>query len=243
MNRNEVNILTRPSESVISTHKVLRNTYLLLSLTFLFSAFTAYIGYAIGARPSLLLMLVGSYGLMFLTQALRNSVWGIVGAFAFTGFMGYTLGPVLNYYLLSYANGGQLITTALGGTGIIFFALSGYVLTTKKDFTFLGGFLFIAMMLAFLGMLAAVFLQIPTLYLLVSAAFILIFSGMILFQTSEIINGGETNYIMATIGLYVSIYNIFVSLLNILGAFSGRDYRDFFCSLLLLVYPACLRSE
>jgi modulator of FtsH protease len=224
MNRNDVNVLTRRSESVISTNKVLRNTYLLLSFTFLFSAFTAYIAYAMGARPmNPFIMIVGVYGLMFLTQSLRNSVWGLLSTFAFTGFLGYTLGPLLSYYMLGFSNGPQLIATALGGTGMIFFGLSGYALTTRKDFSFLGGFLFVGTMLVVLAMIAGIFFQIPALQLVISAAFILISSGLILFQTSEIIHGGETNYITATVGLYVSIYNLFVSLLNILSAFSGRD--------------------
>ncbi len=224
MNRNEVNIFTRGSESILSTNKVLRNTYLLLSLTFLFSAFTAYLAYATGARSmNPFLMIVGVYGLMFLTQATRNSVWGLVSTFAFTGFLGYTLGPILNYYISGFSNGHQLVTTALGGTGMIFFGLSGYVLTTRKDFSFLAGFLFVATMCAVLAMIAGIFFQIPALQLAISAAFILISSGLILFQTSEIIHGGETNYISATVGLFVSIYNLFISLLNILSAFSGRD--------------------
>jgi len=224
MNRNEVNILTQRGESVLATNKVLRNTYLLLSFTFLFSAFTAYLSFASGARPmNPLLMIVGVYGLMFLTQALRNSVWGLLSVFAFTGFLGYTLGPVLSHYIVSFSNGPQLIATALGGTGVIFFALSGYALTTRKDFSFLGGFLFIGTMVVILAMLAGIFIQIPALQLTISAAFVLISSGLILYQTSEIIHSGETNYISATVGLFVSIYNLFVSLLNLLGAFSGRD--------------------
>ncbi|TAL58877.1 MAG: Bax inhibitor-1/YccA family protein [Legionella sp.] len=224
MNPNDVNILTQRSESVLSTHKVLRNTYLLLSLTFLFSAFTAYMSMAMGARPmNPLIMIVGVYGLMFLTHALRNSVWGLVSVFAFTGFLGFTLGPILNFYLTGFSNGHQLVATALGGTGIIFFALSGYALTTRKDFSFLGGFLFVGTMVAVLAMLAGVFFQMPALQLTISAIFVLISSGLILFQTSEIIHNGETNYISATVGLFVSIYNLFVSLLNILSAFSGRD--------------------
>jgi modulator of FtsH protease len=224
MNRNDVNILTQRGESVLSTNKVLRNTYLLLSLTFLFSTFTAYLSFAGGARPmNPLLMIVGVYGLMFLTQALRNSVWGLLSVFAFTGFLGYTLGPILSYYIASFSNGPQLIATALGGTGMIFFALSGYALTTKKDFSFLGGFLFIGTMVVVLAMIAGIFFKMPALQLTISAAFVLISSGLILFQTSEIIHNGETNYISATVGLFVSIYNLFLSLLNLLGAFSGRD--------------------
>lgn len=224
MSPNEVNVFTRRSESVLSTHKVLRNTYMLLSMTFLFSAGTAYLAMVSGARPmNPFMMILGVYGLMFLTQYLRNSVWGLVSVFAFTGFMGYTLGPLLNFYMHGFSNGSQLVGTALGGTGMIFFALSAYALTTKKDFSFLGGFLFVGVMLAFLAMIAGIFFNIPGLQLAISAAFILISSGLILFQTSEIIHGGETNYISATVGLFVSIYNLFVSLLNILSAFSGRD--------------------
>ncbi|APF02758.1 Modulator of FtsH protease YccA [Legionella pneumophila] len=224
MNRNDITILGQQRESVLATNKVLRNTYLLLSLTFIFSALTAYVAFISGARPmNPLLMIVGVYGLMFLTQALRNSVWGLVSVFAFTGFLGYTIGPLLNYYITGFSNGPQIVATALGGTGMIFFALSGYALTTKKDFSYLGGFLFVGVMVALLAMIAGIFIQIPALQLVISAAFVLISSGLILLQTSAIIHEGETNYIMATIGLFVSIYNLFVSLLNLLSAFSGRD--------------------
>ncbi|CZI59838.1 TPA: Bax inhibitor-1/YccA family protein [Legionella pneumophila] len=224
MNRNDITILGQQRESVLATNKVLRNTYLLLSLTFIFSALTAYVAFISGARPmNPLLMIVGVYGLMFLTQALRNSVWGLVSVFAFTGFLGYTIGPLLNYYITGFSNGPQIVATALGGTGMIFFALSGYALTTKKDFSYLGGFLFVGVMVALLAMIAGIFIQIPALQLVISAAFVLISSGLILLQTSSIIHEGETNYIMATIGLFVSIYNLFVSLLNLLSAFSGRD--------------------
>ncbi|VEG89692.1 Bax inhibitor-1/YccA family protein [Legionella spiritensis] len=224
MNRNDVTVLSRRNESVLATNKVLRNTYLLLGMTFLFSALTAYLSFAFNAKPlNPLLMIAGVYGLMFLTQALRNSPLGLVSVFAFTGFLGYTLGPVLSFYIASFSNGPQLIATAIGGTGLIFFGLSGYALTTRKDFGFLGGFLFIGVMVALLAMIAGIFFNMPALQLTISAVFILLASGLILFQTSEIIHGGETNYISATVGLFVSIYNLFISLLNILGAFSGRD--------------------
>lgn len=224
MNRNNVSVLSRSTESALATNKVLRNTYMLLGLTFLFSAFTAYTSFAMHARPiNPLLFIVGAYGLMFLTNATKNSVWGLVSTFAFTGFMGYALGPILSFYIAHFSNGPQLVATALGGTGLIFFALSGYALTTRKDFSYLGGFLFVAVMLAFLAMIGGIFFQIPALSLAISAAFVLISSGLILFQTSEIIHGGETNYISATVSLYVSIYNLFISLLNLLGAFSGRE--------------------
>ncbi len=223
MNRNDVTIL-KQSDSVLATNKVLRNTYLLLGLTFLFSAFTAYAAFAFNVRPlNPLLMIGGVYGLMFLTHALRNSPLGLISVFAFTGFLGYSLGPILNMYVSHFSNGHQLIGTALGGTGIIFFALSGYALTTRKDFSFLSGFLFVGVMVAVLAMIAGIFFQMPALQLAISAAFVLISSGLILFQTSEIIHGGETNYISATVSLFVSIYNLFISLLNLLGAFSGRD--------------------
>jgi modulator of FtsH protease len=224
MNRNDVTLITRGNESVLSSNKVLRNTYLLLSMTFLFSAFMAFVSAASGARPmNPLLMIVGVYGLMFLTQALQNSVWGLVSVFAFTGFLGYTLGPILNFYISHFSNGPQLVATALGGTGVIFLALSAYALTTKKDFSYLGGFLFVGVMVALLAMIAGIFIHLPALQLAISAAFILISSGLILFQTSAIIHEGETNYISATVGLFVSIYNLFISLLNILSAFSNRD--------------------
>ena len=224
MNRNNVSVFsTRSGESALATNKVLRNTYLLLGLTFLFSSGTAYLSFASGARPlHPLMFIVGIYGLMYLTSALQNSVWGLVSVFAFTGFMGYSLGPILNAYMHAFTNGPQLIATALGGTGVIFFALSAYVLTTRKDFSYMGGFLFVAVMVAFLAMIANIFFQIPAINLAISAAFVLISSGLILFQTSEIIHGGETNYIAATVSLFVSIYNLFMSLLNLLGAFSGN---------------------
>ncbi|KTD07122.1 Bax inhibitor-1/YccA family protein [Legionella jamestowniensis] len=224
MNRNDVTLLSQRSEAVLATNKVLRNTYLLLGMTFIFSALAAYTAFALNAKPlNPLLMIVGVYGLMFLTHALKNSALGLVAVFAFTGFLGYTLGPILNFYVANFSNGHQLIGTALGGTGIIFFALSGYALTTRKDFSYLGGFLFVGVMVALLAMIAGIFFQIPALQLVISAAFVLISSGLILFQTSEIIHGGETNYISATVTLFVSIYNLFVSLLNLLSAFSGRD--------------------
>lgn len=224
MNRHNVSAVKHTAESILATNKVLRNTYLLLSMTFLFSAFTAYMSFATGARMlNPLLLIVGMYGLMFLTNALRNSPWGLVSVFAFTGFMGYVIGPILNATIAHYSNGPQLIATAFGGTGIIFFSLSAYVLTSRKDFSYLNGFLFVAVMAALLAMIASIFFQIPALQLMISAAFVLISSGLVLYQTSEIIHGGETNYISATVSLFVSIYNLFISLLNLLSSFSGRE--------------------
>lgn len=224
MNRRNTATIARQEQSILATNKVLRNTYLLLSMTFLFSALMAYTAFSMHVPPvHPLFFIVGVYGLMFLTHALKNSPWGLVSVFAFTGFMGFTLGPILNAYIAAFSNGPQLIATALGGTGLIFLALSGYVLTTRKDFSYLGGFLFVAVMVALLGMIAGFLFQIPAIQLFVSAAFILISSGLILFHTSELIHGGERNYIVATVSLFVAIYNLFISLLNILSAFSGRD--------------------
>jgi len=206
-----------------ATNKVLRNTYTLLALTLLFSGFTAGLAVVTNAPPlGIFITLGGYFGLLFLTTWLRNSPWGLVSVFALTGFMGYTLGPIINAYL-GLPNGPQIVMTAMAGTGIIFLALSGYALVSRKDFSFMGGFLMVGILVAFLAGLAAVFLQMPGLSLAVSAMFILLMSGLILYQTSEIIHGGETNYIMATITLYVSIYNLFLSLLQLLGIFSGED--------------------
>ncbi len=216
-------ISTARSESqILATNKVLKNTYLLLSMTLLFSAVTAGISMTMNVPHFGLLTLVGYFALLFLTAKFRDSSLGILFVFMLTGFMGLTLGPILNAYMAT-ANGGQLIMTALGGTGAIFFALSGYVLTSRKDFSFMGGFLMVGILVAFLAGLGAFFFSMPILSLAVSGMFVLLMSGMILYQTSEIIHGGETNYIMATVSLYISIYNLFLSLLHILGALSGDD--------------------
>ena len=219
MNMNTPTI-TRDSATrsgALATNKVLRNTYSLLSMTLLFSAATAGVSMALNLpHPGLLLTLAGYFGLLFATSKFRNSGLGLVCVFALTGFMGYTLGPILNAYL-SLANGGQVVMTAMGGTGLIFLGLSGYALASRKDFSFMGGFLMVGILVAFLGGLAAVFLEMPMLSLAVSAMFVLLMAGLILFETSNIIHGGETNYIMATVSLYVSIFNLFTSLLHLLG--------------------------
>ena len=208
--------------SLIASHKVLRNTYMLLAATLVFSAITAGVTMALGLpHPGLVITLIGYFGLLFLTTKLRNSSAGILAVFALTGFMGYTLGPILNAYL-SLPNGDQIVMMAMGGTAVIFGALSAVALVTRKDFGFLSSFLMVGIIVAFLAGLAAVFFQLPVLSLAVSAAFVLLMAGLILFETSQIINGGETNYIMATVSLYVSIYNLFVSLLNLLG-FASSD--------------------
>jgi len=221
---NRPQILTRPAVSGIEVNKVLKNTYVLLSLTLLFSAVTAGLSMTFNwPHPGMIITLVGYFGLLFLTTKFRNSGLGLVFVFALTGFMGLTLGPIVSYYVTAVPNGNELVMMALGGTGVIFLGLSGYALTTQKDFSFMGGFLFAGILVAFLlGIGAAVF-SVPALSLAVSAMFILLMSAMILYQTSAIIHGGETNYIMATITLYVSIYNIFLSLLQLLGVFGGDE--------------------
>lgn len=202
--------------SLLSTHTVLRNTYFLLGLTLAFSALTATLStvYALPA-PGLILMLVGFYGLMFLTHRLANSPAGILAAFAFTGFLGYCLGPILNSFLS--AGMGDVIGLALGGTALVFFCCSAYVLTTRKDMSFLSGMLMAGFVVLLIAVVANIFLNIPALHMAISVLFVLFSTGAILWETSNIIHGGETNYIRATVSLYVSIYNIFVSLLSLLG--------------------------
>ena len=204
--------------SAIQTNKVLRNTYMLLAMTLLFSAVTAagsmMIG--LGSGAALLMMVVSLVLLFFVLPRTQNSASGIWVVFAVTGLLGASLGPMLSNYL-SMANGPSLIMQSLAGTAIVFFGLSGYVLTTRKDFSFMGGFLMVGMMLAIVGIIANMFLQMPAMSLALSAGIVLIMSGFILFDTSRIINGGETNYIRATIGLYLSILNIFIHLLSLLG--------------------------
>ena len=210
-------------EQVLATNKVLKNTYALLSMTLLFSAMTAGISMALNLpHPGLILTLAGYFGLLFAVSRFRNSAWGLVSVFALTGFMGLTLGPILSMYL-SLPNGGQLVATAMGGTGIIFLGLSGYALSSRKDFSYMGSFLMVGILVGFLAALAAIFFQMPALALTVSAMFVLLMTGLILFETSNIIHGGETNYIMATVTLFVAIFNLFTSLLHLLGAFGGQE--------------------
>ena len=208
---------------ILDTNKVLRNTYALLSMTLLFSALTASVSMALNLpHPGILITLAGYFGLLFATARFRNSSLGLVFVFALTGFMGYTLGPILNSYL-SLANGSQIVMTAFMMTGVIFLGLSGYALTSKKDFSFMGTFLMVGILVGFLAGLGAVFFEMPGLALAVSAMFVLLMSGLILYETSNIIHGGETNYIMATVTLYVSIFNLFSSLLHLLGFMNSED--------------------
>jgi len=210
-------------DSSISINRVLRNTYLLLSLTLLFSAATASVAIMMNAKPvGLIMLLVGMLGLYFLTTALRNSAWGILAILLYTGFMGYVLGPILNFYIHGFTNGSQIVMTSLGATGVIFLGLSSYVLVSKKDFSYMGGMLASAVLVAFMAGIAGIIFKLPMLNLIISGAFALISSGFILYTTSQIINGGERNYIMATISLYIAIFNLFVSLLRILSFFTGN---------------------
>ncbi|MEY3220952.1 MAG: hypothetical protein RIT27_2309 [Pseudomonadota bacterium] len=206
------------SQSTLATNKLIRNTYTLLSMTLLFTAFTSWIAMTLKIpHPGMILTLLGFFGLFFITAKLKDSAWGLVAIFALTGFMGLTLGPILNHYLHAFRNGHELIMMAFGSTAVIFLALSGYALTTKKDFSFLSGFLFVGLIVALLGMLGAWFFAIPALQLAISAVVVLLMAGYILYDTSNIVNGYETNYIMATIALYLDIYNMFVNLLALFG--------------------------
>jgi len=207
----------------IEINKVLKNTYMLLAATLLFSAAMAGVSMMIGAPYlGVIVTLVGYFALLFLTQKFRNSSLGLLFVFLFTGFLGFTLGPILNIYLNQIANGPQTVMLALGGTGTIFVGLSLYTLITRKNFRFLGGMLFVGILVAFVAGLVALLFSIPALSLAVSAMFVLLMSGLILYQTSEIIHGGETNYIMATVTLYMTIYNLFTSLLHLLGVFGDE---------------------
>ena len=208
----------------VQLNKVIRNTYMLLSVTLLFSAFTALLAMMAKAQPvNIFVFLIGAYGLMFLTVKLRNSPYGLLSVFAFTGFMGYTLGPIINFYL-QMPSGGETVAMALGSTGAIFIALSGYALVSRKDFSFLGGFIFAGAIVLIGAMLISAFFSVPGIQLAISAGFVLFASASILWQTSEMIHKEhETNYIMVTIGLYTSIYNLFLSLLQLISAFRGNE--------------------
>lgn len=207
----------------LSGHRVLRNTYALLAMTLIFSALTAGVSMSTGLpHPGLILTLVGYFGLLFAVHRFSNSALGLVFVFALTGFMGYTLGPLLNQYL-SMPNGGQSVMTVMGTTGAIFLGLSAYALTSRRDFSFMGSFLMVGILVAFLAGLGAVFFEMPALSLAVSAMFVLLMSGLILYETGNIINGGETNYILATVTLFVAIFNLFTSLLQLFGIMGSEE--------------------
>jgi modulator of FtsH protease len=224
MSERRVDVSTAPMDvAARETNRVLRNTYMLLGMTLAFSAVTAMISMAL-QLPSimyLVFVLVG-FGLLFVVNRMADTAKGLPAIFAFTGVMGAALGPVLNEYL-SMANGPELVLQSLGGTALIFFGLSAYALQSKRDFSFMGGFLFAGLLVAIVAMIANIFLAIPALSLTISAAIIMIMSGLILMDTSRIVRGGETNYIRATVGLYLNIFNLFVNLLHLLGVFGGED--------------------
>ncbi len=217
------NVADAAGTSVLATNKVLRNTYMLLSMTLACTALCAWFSMQLALpHPGLIITLVGYFGLLFLTHKFKNSALGLVFIFMLTGFMGFTLGPILSS-VGSLPNGDQTIMTAFGLTATIFLALSGYVLVTRKDFSFMGGMLTVGIITAFVLGLIAYFVGMPNLQLAVSAMFVLLMSGLILYETSQIVNGGERNYILATVTLWVSVYNLFSSLLHLLMAFGGDD--------------------
>ena len=207
------NAETRPA---IEINKVLRNTYMLLGLTVAFSAVTATISTMLNVgMVGYFAMIIGGFISLFIVHKKADSSSGLAWIFVFTGLFGGALGPILNVYL--GMGSGAVVMQALAATAIVFFALSGYVLVTKKDFSFLGGFLMVGLVVAIVAMLANIFLQIPAMSMAISAVVVFIMSGLILFDTSRIVNGGETNYIRATVGLYLNIYNIFVHMLALIG--------------------------
>lgn len=210
------------STSVLQTNKVLRSTYTLLAMTLAFAAVVAGAAMALNLpHPGLIITLVVFYGLLFLVHKTANSSAGLLSVFAFTGFLGYTLGPILNMVVGS--GGGDIVMLALGGTALTFFGVSAYALTTKRDLSFLNGMMIAGFWVLLVAIIANMFLQIPALSLAISSIFILFSSGAILLQTKAIVDGGERNYILATVSLFVSIYNIFISLIHILTALGGSD--------------------
>lgn len=223
MNEVELNI-SRSQSSALAVNKVIRNTYTLLSMTLFVSALSAVATMVMQVGQGTGFMLfIGGFIMTFVVRKNANSSRGLIAVFIFAALMGAALGPMISIYMQAYVNGSAIVAQALGGTAIIFLSLSGYALTSGKDFNFLGGFIFTGMMVAIVAMIANIFLQIPALSLAISSAVILIMSGFILFDTSRIMNGGERNYIMATVSLYLSIFNIFIHLLRILGALTGRN--------------------
>jgi modulator of FtsH protease len=218
-------VRTRAVESTLATNKLIRNTYTLLSMTLLFSALTAAVSVWLRMPPmTYLLSLVGAFLLIWLVlPRTANSASGLGVVFAITGLLGFSLGPLLSAYL-ALANGPQIVGTAFAGTGVIFLGLSGYALTTRKDFSFMGGFLITGFLVVLMAALANIFLQMPALSLAISSAVIFIMSGFILYDTSRMVHDrGETNYVLATVSIYLSIFNIFIHLLSILGIMGGDD--------------------
>ena len=220
----ERTVQTSRAQTALATNSVLRNTYMLLSMTLLFSAAVAGTAMALNApHPGIIITLVGYFGLLFAVEKTKDSAMGLVSVFALTGFMGYTIGPIINMYLTQFSNGGEIVMMALGGTGAIFLGMSGYALASGRRFNQWAGMLFVGIMVAFVMGLIAVIFSIPALSMAVSALFVLLMAGLIVYQTGEIVHGGETNYITATVTLFVTIYNLFLSLLQLLGVFAGEE--------------------
>ena len=220
----ERTVQTSRAQTALATNSVLRNTYMLLSMTLLFSAAVAGTAMALNApHPGIIITLVGYFGLLFAVEKTKDSAMGLVSVFALTGFMGYTIGPIINMYLTQFSNGGQIVMMALGGTGAIFLGMSGYALASGRRFNQWAGMLFVGILVAFVMGLIAVIFSIPALSMAVSALFVLLMAGLIVYQTGEIVHGGETNYITATVTLFVTIYNLFLSLLQLLGVFAGEE--------------------
>ena len=224
----DIQVSGQTTQLALIQHKVLRNTYMMLALTMIPTVIGAIAGTAtnfsfLAQNPIMgpLLMLAALFGLMFAVSATRNSIWGVVLLLAFTFVMGWWLGPMLQY-ALNFRNGGQLVGVAAGGTGLIFFTLAGIATVTRKDFSFMGKFLMVGLILLIIASIANLFFQVPVAMLTISALAVLLFSGYILFDVSQIVHGGETNYVMATLKIYLDIYNIFINLLNLLLAFSGQ---------------------
>lgn len=216
--------LYRQQESSLATTSVLRNTYLLLSLTLLFSSAMAFYAVVTNAGVgSSIVAVIAAFILLFVTNGLRNSAWGILTVFAFTGCMGYSMGPLLNHFIRGYSNGGQLIMTAFGGTGLTFLVSSAYLISTKKELSHWGKFLTIGLVVCIIASLANIFFKMPALQLTISALLTFISTMLMMYDTSRIINGGERNYIMATISLYLDIQILFQNLLMLLGAFNGKE--------------------
>jgi len=217
-------VRTRPLEAAFATNKLIRNTYTLLSMTLIFSALMAGVSVVLRMPPMTYLLAIGGAFLLifFVLPRTANSAKGLGVVFAITGLLGFSLGPMLAMYL-SLPNGPQLVGMAFAGTGVIFLGLSGYALLSRKDFSFMGGFLITGFLVVLMAALANIFLAIPALSLAISSAVIFIMSGFILYDTSRMIHGGQTNYIIATVGLYLNIFNIFVHLLHILGVMGGDD--------------------
>ena len=208
---------------IVSTNKVLSNTYWLLGLTLAFSALTAGIAVVVNMPPMIGLLCWGvGFIMLFVVNRLADSAKGLPAIFVFTGLMGASIGPMLSYYL-SMNNGPTMVLQALGGTALVFFSLSAYALNSKKDFSFLGGFLFAGLIMGLVAILANIFLAIPALSLTLSVVFVMLMAGYILFDTSRIVNGGETNYIRATVQLYLNILILFQHLLHLIAVFTGGD--------------------